>query len=242
MWKAIWWKDWRETGWFVIAAAVLVIHSVGSHCGWSPLAVIPFLQLSQTRLVPAGNGNWTVFFGPQGFSLTGEAPPTLGVASIALVGAGLGLWQTISESSRQTWLFLLHRPVERSRLIVAKWAYGFTCVSLLVGLALGLGLWLSARPGSRPAPFDWISVIPWWLGLATLTLVYSGAFLVGIRTASWRGSRLLPLVLALGLVFLLSIDPVAAWWVCGVVTLLVASVHILFLWLAVNIAGDRDYP
>jgi ABC-type transport system involved in multi-copper enzyme maturation permease subunit len=234
MWKAIWWKDWRETGWFVIAAAVLVVHSVGSHCGWSPLDAIDVLRLSQIKMYPAGYG--------QTFSLCGESPPGLGTLAIALVGAGLGLWQTISESSRQTWLFLLHRPVERSRLIIAKWAYGFTCVSLLGGLALGLGLWLSARPGSRPAAFDWISVIPWWQGLATLTLVYSGAFLVGIRTASWRGSRLLPLVLALGLAFLLSIDPVAAWWVCGVVTLLVASVHILFLWLAVNIAGDRDYP
>lgn len=234
MWKAIWWKEWRETAWFLAVAAVLVFHSVGSQCGWSPLSAFDIFGFSQYD-------TW-VLSDRREFSFMGETPPMLSVVAIACFGIGLGLWQTLTESSRQTWLFLLHRPVSRGQLILAKWTFGAVCLAVLVSLGLLVGLWLSARPGARPAPFEWVGVIPWWQVFLTTTLFYSAAFLTGLRPANWRGSRLLPLFSVFGLTFVFSIDTPPAWWWCGLMTVLLLAIHFVFLSLSITAAATRDYP
>ncbi len=233
MWKAIWWKEWRETGWLLLIAAVLVFHSVGSTCGWSPLGALDPFGLSQ---------NFDLFRSGQTFPFRGESPPMLAMCTLALFAIGLGLWQTLAESSRQTWLFLLHRPVPRERLLLMKWAYGAAGLVGLMALGLGIGLWLSARPGGRPAPFEWVSVIPWWQAFFATTLLYSAAFLVGLRPAAWRGSRLFPLAAAFGMTVVFNVETPAAWWWCGLMTLLMVGLHLTFLRLALIAGAGRDYP
>lgn len=233
MWKAIWWKEWRETGWFLLISAVLVFHSVGSQCGWSPLSAFDPFGISDS---------YSVFRSEHSFPFRGESPPMLAMFAIALFGIGVGLWQSLAESSRQTWLFLLHRPVPRSRLLLVKWAYGAIGTLALVALGLGVGLWLSARPGSRPAPFEWVGVIPWWQAFFATTLFYSGAFLVGLRPAPWRGSRLLPLAALLGTSVVFNVETPAVWWWCGLMTLVMVGLHVVLVRLALTAAAGRDYP
>jgi ABC-type transport system involved in multi-copper enzyme maturation permease subunit len=124
--------------------------------------------------------------------------------------AGLGFWQTVKESSHGTWLFLLHRPANRKTLIAMKLAVGFgTYLLISAGAIVLYSIW-AAAPGTHASPFAWWMTVPVWKTWLTISLVYLGAFLSGLRPGRWFGTRLLPgLTIALaavvvGLIFLAS--------------------------------------
>jgi hypothetical protein len=117
------------------------------------------------------------------------------VASAALAIA-LGLSQSLSETVRGTYPFLLHRPVTRRWLIGMKLSVGMVAYLLCAAVPLLVyGLW-AATPGIYAGPFEWSMTWPAWAGWLATTLLYLGAFLTGIRPGRWYGSRLLPLVVA----------------------------------------------
>jgi hypothetical protein len=132
----------------------------------------------------------------------------------AAMTIALGLRQTLGESIHGTYPFLLHRPAGRNSLIGMKMLVGL--VAYLVCSAtplLAYGLW-AATPGHHASPFQWSMTLPSWEIWFSMTLLYLGAFLSGIRPGRWIGSRLLPLTAAILVVLLVEV-PARETFVAG---------------------------
>ncbi len=135
-----------------------------------------------------------------------------------LLAGSVGLRQTMWESNRHTWQFLLHRPLPREALFGAKLAVGAAASTLVVVVPiLWYALW-AASPGAHASPFFWSMTIWAWLLCALMPLVYLGAFLSGLRSARWYGSRFLPLAAALLAMFLCyGLSAALSWHVAALV-------------------------
>jgi hypothetical protein len=167
--------------------------------------------------------------------LSGEFLGSFLMAS-TVFAAALGLRQTVSESSRGTWLFLLHRPLHRRWLIAIKLVVGAALFCVCAAMPILIYGWRAATPGTFPSPFEWSMTADAWTQGASLIGVYLGAFLAGIRPGRWIGTRLLPLLGTAILVF--SIHFLTQWllfW--GALAVLWAVLVGLILF----IARTRDY-
>jgi len=110
----------------------------------------------------------------------------------------LAMRQTIGESVQGTWIFLLHRTVSRKWIVLHKMIAGLSVFYLITGIPFaGYTLW-AATPGTHASPFRWEFVLPTLTLWISLSIVYLGAFLCGLREANWVGSRLLPLAGTIG--------------------------------------------
>ncbi|HVU90453.1 MAG TPA: ABC transporter permease subunit [Pirellulales bacterium] len=148
-----------------------------------------------------------------------------------------GLWQTFSELTRGTFHFLLHRPLPRTSIFGAKLAVG-AAASLAVTAfpLLVFALW-AATPGTHPSPFFWsMTGLAWPVCLAML-LLYLAAFLSGLRSARWYGSRFWPVPLALFAAVVFCSIP--ASWFFKVLPLLIIGVA--YLWAILHVACARDF-
>ncbi len=125
-----------------------------------------------------------------------------GLVSV-LFALALGFRQSAVEAARGTFLFLLHRPLARERILLTKLAVGSGLLLVCASLPIVLyGAW-AATPGHHPSPFDWsMTLLAWHIAFMT-PLVYLGAFLSGLRPARWFGTRLFPLIAALVLLVVL---------------------------------------
>ena len=158
-----------------------------------------------------------------------------------VMAIALGLRQTLGESIRGTYPFLLHRPASRRWLIGVKLCFGMA-LYLICGAApiLVYGVW-AATPGTHASPFEWsmtATTLAFWF---SMTLLYLGAFLSGIRPGRWYGSRLLPLVaagVAVYFALLLAFAFGGVLWPC--LAIFVADVWVIGMILFV--ARTRDYP
>ena len=158
--------------------------------------------------------------------------------TVAVVLAiALGLRQTAIESSRGTFLFLLHRPLSRNVILFTKMASGlgvfFVCATLPI---VSYASW-AAVPGRFPAPFWWSMTAPAWWMMLVVPALYFGAFLSGLRPAHWFGTRLLPLAATALAVVGVTMLP---WkWSVGipVAALLDAALIVCVCF----VAGQRDY-
>ena len=203
MLKALVRKELRETAWMGLVGLVAHLAFVANCAGY---AVVPIWSSREAVQVPFLDDS---FLG------------TFCFVSIALAVA-LGLRQTAWESSRGTWLFLLHRPTSMARVLAAKLAVGGG-LYLLCGLAaiLSYAAW-AALPGKHPSPFLWWMTVPAWTAWGAIGIVYLGAFLAGIRPARWFGTRLLPL--AAGGLFAMLLALSLVFWPClGIVAFLLAA-------------------
>lgn len=149
-------------------------------------------------------------------------PSTYGLITIVSVcfAIALGLWQTIAESARGTWLLLLHRPASFNKLIGIKLAIG-SGLYLLVsgGIILNYVCW-AAAPGTHASPFAWWMTEPVWIKWMIILLCYLGAFLSGIRPGRWFGTRLLPLVASGCIASTIMLIHIRLWfWCVGAVAL-----------------------
>jgi hypothetical protein len=211
-------KELRETGLVALAALALYACLVSSATGF--------------RLLPL-------------FSTSGGTIPFVGdafLSSFVWISAGLaialGFRQSVLESMQSTYLFLLHRPAPRWRLIAVKLAVGLVLYLVSAALPVLLYAWWAATPGTHASPFEWSMTFPTWKVWSGMTAVYFAAFLCGIRPAHWLWSRLWPLAGAGVLVFLIQFLP--CWSILGpgaVVLLDAALVTAVF-----TVSGSRDYP
>jgi hypothetical protein len=111
-------------------------------------------------------------------------------------GAVLGFLQVFFESRGDQRALLLHRPISRSRIFLAKAVAGVGVYLLGMGLPLAvLALWC-ATPGHLTAPFSWRAVLPWLADLLTGVVYYFAGMLTGQREGRWYGSRGLGLAAA----------------------------------------------
>jgi hypothetical protein len=163
-------------------------------------------------------------------------------ASFIVVGmclaAGIGLRQTVGESARGTFQFLLNRPAERWQLVVTKLLAGLGLCLGVTLLPLALYAWWAATPGTHPSPFEWWMTTLSWKGWLAGSIVYFGAFLAGIRPGRWHGTRLMPLAAAGLLALVLTTVPLW-WWLPPAPLMLLADVLLV---MAILFVGEtRDY-
>ncbi|MGQ0634150.1 MAG: hypothetical protein ACT4QC_06055 [Planctomycetaceae bacterium] len=174
MYKALVFKELRETAWAGAIALVVVGVYVSDATLYGPRDHVPFLRDQWNDLV-------------------------LGVSCYLAIG--LGLWQTLGESMRGTWPFLRHRPMRGSSLVLTKILAGLVVLLMAVGVPTGIYPLWAAIPGTHASPLELWMVLPtlwiWFLS----TTVYLASFLVGIREVRWHGTRLWPLAAAGVLVF-----------------------------------------
>lgn len=173
------WKELREIAPIVVCALLIQVCMVAI-----PADALLLNMLFSNRThgaIPFLSDSWSSMF--------------LWVAGVAAVV--LGLWQTVWESSRGTFQFLLHRPASWRALFVHKLGVGLgISLSLAVLPTLCYALW-AATPGTHASPFSW-SMTAWaWQLMVALPLLYLGAFLSGLRPARLFGSRLFPLAASL---------------------------------------------
>lgn len=116
-------------------------------------------------------------------------------ASIFVGGlaVALGLKQSAWERGRDTYYFLLWRPVSRRVVFGTKIIVGVFLVVALLAVAIGIYGWWASIPGKKPAPFEWSMTVGAWKQVLLLPLIYLGAFLSGLRPGRWFGTRLIPL-------------------------------------------------
>jgi ABC-type transport system involved in multi-copper enzyme maturation permease subunit len=161
-----------------------------------------------------------------------------GFITIAVVLAvALGFRQSAVESSRGTFLFLLHRPLSRNAILFTKLASGLAVFLVCLVLPLvSYAAWASI-PRQFPGPFWWSMTAPAWWTVLVIPTLYLGAFLSGIRPARWFGTRLLPLVAASVAVIVIYAMP---WkWSLGIPA--AALVDAVLIACVSFVAGQRDY-
>lgn len=146
----------------------------------------------------------------------------------------LGVMQTGWEGTKGTYQFLLHRPMRREWIFLTKLATGIVVFLSVAFIPIILYAWWASIPGHDPSPFEWWMTEQAWRLWLLMPLVYLGAFLSGLRPASW-GIRLLPLV-ACGI--LVAFDSFFKWWIA----LPLAIVMYGLLTAAIcHVARVRDY-
>jgi len=119
------------------------------------------------------------------------APMFLAVMTFGSAAGGLllGLLQSLLEARRGQWAFLVHRPLPRSQIFLAKALGGLALYVPAMGIPLlGAALW-AATPGHIPAPFDWRMILPSITAIVTGVVFYFAGLLTGLRPARWYGSR-----------------------------------------------------
>src|SRR5262245_52150921 len=122
-------------------------------------------------------------------------------------GAVLGFLQVHSESRGDKRSLLLHRPLGRSRIFLAKAVAGVGLYLLALGLPFAVVVAFAATPGHSFDPFSWPMVLPWLADVLTGLVFYFAGMLTAQREARWYGSRCLGLAAGLFCSYLVWIVP-----------------------------------
>ena len=145
-----------------------------------------------------------------------------------IFGAVLGWLQVHNERRPDLWAFLIHRPMTRSGIFLAKVMAGLGLYALVVGLPL-LGFIVWARlPGHVAAPFEPAMLWPVTVYVLGGVLYYFAGMLSDLRQVRWYGSRVLGLGTAIVVSPLLTMSP--ELWQSLVLILLGAAVLATAVW------------
>ena len=227
MYKALAFKELRESAWVgglvFFGLLIIVLGLIESFSIWS------LLFLSPDSALPFHHHRIPFIHQELYYALAMIVPTS------ALV---LGFRQVLGESLHGTWLFLLHRPMPRSAVILTKIAVGLVVLLVASGLpVLILALW-AATPGNHASPFVWGMTGQAFRLCFGATAIYLAACLSGLRPARWTGSRLLPLIPGVLAIFWLYIT---VWWpLFGWIAVFVLDA--LYLAAVLETARSRDYP
>ena len=153
----------------------------------------------------------------------------------------LGLRQSLGESIRGTYPFLLHRPADRCRLIGIKLLLGMIVYLICAGIPI-LVYGVLGRHARHPCQsVRVVDDVPTWVGGLAMTILYLGAFHTAIRPGRWYGSRLLPLAASALATFAaagLAFEFEGSLWPC----LIVLVVDVWLIAMILFAARTRDYP
>jgi hypothetical protein len=225
MLKTLTWKESRELLPLAAFALILQFYFVSAPVNLQYLLLLsPVPLLDEQQVIP----------------FVSDAVSSALFAVAGLFAVAVGLWQTLWESNRGTFQFLLHRPARRGAIFGAKLAVGMAFCLLVVSLPLlCYALW-AATPGKHASPFSW-SMTTWaWQLCLQLPLVYLGAFLSGLRPARLLGSRFFPL--AAGLLGLVGMEVLALGLGLPLVaTFTGLALEAIFVLVILYVAATRDY-
>jgi hypothetical protein len=115
----------------------------------------------------------------------------------ALFGAVLGFLQVHSEAQGDKRSLLLHRPLSRSRIFLAKALAGAGLYLLGLGLPFALVVSVAATPGHLAEPFRWPMALPWLADMAAGLVYYFAGMLAAQAAGRWYGNRCLGLAAGL---------------------------------------------
>ena len=74
---------------------------------------------------------------------------------IAIIGLAMGILQTWFETRPDNFAFVVHRPIARREIFIAKAAAGLLTIYIALALpAIYVVAW-AATPGHIPTPFQW---------------------------------------------------------------------------------------
>ena len=225
--KALLIKECRENLWLGGIAMAILLCDAALQIGYRHEPVRWQLQQSYRLFA---NADREIPFVGDGFSMT--------VAGVAvMLAVALGFRQTLGESLQGTYLLLFHLPATRWRLVGAKLLVGLCIYSAGTAVPVLLFAFWAATPGTHASPFYWAMTLPTWQALLAIMMLYLAAFLCGLRTARWFGSRLLPLA-AVGLAaWNLAVAPLP-WWLALPITLAASAVLLACIG---HVARARDY-
>lgn len=154
----------------------------------------------------------------------------------ATFGAALGFLQVFSDAHADRRSLLLHRPIARSRIFLAKALAGVTLYLLALGVPfLGLEAW-RAMPGKIPAPFDWRTSLPWLADVLAGLVYYFAGMLVAQRDVRWYASRCLPLGAAFASSYLGWALP--EFWQAALAVALIGSTVAVAAWGSFSVGGE----
>jgi hypothetical protein len=155
----------------------------------------------------------------------------------AALAIALGFRQSAWEPSQGTSPVLLHLPLRRQTIFLAKLATGMAILLFCTLLPLLIYAVWAATPGTHAGPFEWSMTDDAFRTWLVMPLAYLGAFASGIRPARWFGTRLFPVVAAAVTGLFLYLLP--HWWLIGLpLLILVAAVLVSdILW----VAETRDF-
>jgi len=149
-------------------------------------------------------------YGKDYFAFLNDNFTTRATIFVGGLAIALGLKQSAWELGRETYYFLLHRPIERWKVIATKLLVGLVLVLCVLAEPIVWYGWWAATPGKRAVPFEWSMALDAWKLALTLPLVYLGAFLSGMRPGQWFGTRLVPLIAAI--LFVVLANQIPLWW------------------------------
>lgn len=205
MWKAMIWKECRECAVLAgLGAVVMLVLTAGAvHHSFA------FYNFGDTSIPFVFEGYSTFMF------------------VVCTFGWLLGLQQTFWESKQKTWLFLLHRPMQRENIIQSKLLAGLAVYLLITVVPLLIYCFWAATPGTHASPFSWSYTERWWRVILGGVVFYEAGFFCGLRPGRWFGSRLIPL-LGTNLLMATLQSLIESWvippWVGYVATILIAIV------------------
>ncbi len=178
---------------------------------------------------------WTA--GEQGINILGSV---LIQIPTALTASAMGLWIGIGSTIRQRdpdqWALFIHRPVSRSHLFLGRILGGTLLYTLALGLPFALLLVLAATPAGGPF-FEWHMTLPTLADFLTGFLCYLVGFLIGDRSAFILGSRVLPVFLAIALLYADFLLPRVSWYLA--LAALAAGLLLLANWGSTLSRGYR---
>ncbi len=198
-------KELREIGWIVaiaLAVYMVAVAAVASTAVEGGLQSVPGLDWVMYKLFQLGLYRCLPF-------VHGDFEGAFVIISVVLALV-LGFRQSAGEAQGDTFGFLLHRPLSRRTILLTKLTLGVGLLWAASATAILVLAWWAATPGSHPSPFEWSMTYPIWKMWSTIPVVYLGAFLSGLRQASWRGTRLVPLAAIALPALIASMMPM--WW------------------------------
>jgi hypothetical protein len=164
--------------------------------------------------------------------------PGVTMIPFAVAGLLMGLAQTLFEMRADNWSFVVHRPVSRAAMFMAKSAAGLLLLYAALGAPCALAIAWGARPGALAFPFQWRMVLPLIADVLNAGPFYFVGMVITLRKARWFGTRLLPLGLAIGSTLAVRFAP--EFWQALVFEVAAMAIGALAAWNVFSSAGTAD--
>src|SRR5262245_11996012 len=142
MHRALALKELRETGWLAALAAVCLMFFVLDVMGYEIQS--ERLRISSLQALHTSYGRPPPFLDP-------DLPGLLATVGIPFALL-LGFRQSLGESYRGLWQFLLHLPLSRGSIIASKLAMGTALLLSGLGMPLAVYAIWAATPGTHASP------------------------------------------------------------------------------------------
>jgi hypothetical protein len=164
-------------------------------------------------------------------------PETTGLP-FAVIGLAMGVLQTWFETRPDNFAFVVHRPVSRLEIFIAKSAAGLLLIYASLAIPAAVLIGWAATPGHLATPFQGRSTLPLLADISNVAPFYFAGMVLAMRKARWFGSRLLPLGLAVGCSIAVRVVP--EFWQAMLIVVATASVSAMAAWNVFSTAGVDD--